>query len=76
MKLNSLAFRLFRTAAVWAVLVLPLAGLTIDWVHRRDIYKGFDARLSQLLTLNIAFSTDQGGPEPKVPRNVGEPLFE
>ncbi len=76
MKLNSLAFRLFRTAAVWAVLVLPLAGLTIDWVHRRDIYKSFDARLSQLLTLNIAFATDQGGPEPKVPRNVGEPLFE
>ncbi|MDX2155152.1 MAG: sensor histidine kinase [Hyphomicrobiaceae bacterium] len=76
MKLNSLAFRLFRTAAVWAVLVLPLAGFTIDWVHKQDIYKTFDARLSQLLTLNIAFSTDQGGPEPKVPRNVGEPLFE
>lgn len=76
MKLNSLAFRLFRTAAVWAVLVLPLAGLIIDWVYRQDIYKNFDARLSQLLTLNIAFSTDQGGPEPKVPRNVGEPLFE
>ncbi|MEZ5853940.1 MAG: ATP-binding protein [Hyphomicrobiaceae bacterium] len=76
MKLNSLAFRLFRTAAVWAVLVLPLAGFMIDWVHRQDIYKSFDARLSQLLTLNIAFATDHGGPEPKVPRNVGEPLFE
>lgn len=76
MKLNSLAFRLFRTAAVWAVLVLPLVGLAIDWVHKRDIYQGFDARLSQLLTLNIAFSTDRSGPEPAVPRNVGEPLFE
>jgi signal transduction histidine kinase len=76
MKLNSLAFRLFRTAAVWAVLVLPLAGLAIDWVHTRDTYQGFDARLSQLLTLNIAFSTDKGGPEPGIPRNVGEPLFE
>ncbi len=76
MKLNSLAFRLFRTAAVWAVLVLPLAGFMIDWVHRQDIYKSFDARLSQLLTLNIAFATDHNAPEPKVPRNVGEPLFE
>jgi signal transduction histidine kinase len=76
MKLNSLAFRLFRTAAVWAVVVLPLAGLTIDWVHKRDTYLSFDARLSQLLTLNIAFSTDKGGPEPTIPRNVGEPLFE
>jgi len=76
MKLNSLAFRLFRTAAVWAVLVLPLAGLAIDWVHTRDTYQSFDARLSQLLTLNIAFSTDRGEPEPGIPRNVGEPLFE
>jgi len=76
MTLNSLAFRLFRTAAVWAVLVLPLAGLAIDWVHTRDTYQSFDARLSQLLTLNIAFSTDRGGPEPGIPRNVGEPLFE
>jgi signal transduction histidine kinase len=76
MKLNSLAFRLFRTAAVWAVLVLPLAGLAIDWVHTRDTYQSFNARLSQLLTLNIAFSTDRGGPEPGIPRNVGEPLFE
>ncbi|MGE0764906.1 MAG: ATP-binding protein [Hyphomicrobiaceae bacterium] len=76
MKLNSLAFRLFRTAAVWAVLVLPLAGLAIDWVHTRDTYQSFDGRLSQLLTLNIAFSTDRGGAEPGVPRNVGEPLFE
>ena len=76
MKFNSLAFRLFRTAAVWAVIVLPLAGLAIDWVHTRDTYQSFDARLSQLLTLNIAFSTDRGGNEPTVPRNVGEPLFE
>jgi signal transduction histidine kinase len=76
MKLNSLAFRLFRTAAVWAVVVLPLAGFAIDWVHKRDTYQSFDARLSQLLTLNIAFSTDRGGPEPGIPRNVGEPLFE
>ncbi|MBS0244234.1 MAG: histidine kinase, partial [Proteobacteria bacterium] len=76
MKFNSLAFRLFRTAAVWAVLVLPAAGFAIDWVHSNDTYKSFDARLSQLLTLNIAFSTDRGGPQPGVPRNVGEPLFE
>ena len=76
MKLNSLAFRLFRTAAVWAVLVLPLAGLAIDWVHSRDTYQSFEARLAQLLTLNIAFSTDRNSGEPGVPRNVGEPLFE
>jgi len=76
MKLNSLAFRLFATAAVWTLLALPLAGLIIDLAHRRDIRASFDARLSQLLTILIAFSTEQGGPEPRYPRNVGEPLFE
>ena len=76
MKLNSLAFRLFATAAVWTLLALPVAGLIIDYAHRRDIRLSFDARLSQLLTILIAFSTEQGGPEPRYPRNVGEPLFE
>ena len=76
MKVNSLAFRLLATAAVWTLLALPLAGLIIDLAHRRDIKESFDARLSQLLTIIIAFSTEQGGPEPRYPRNVGEPLFE
>ncbi len=76
MKLNSLGFRLLTTAAVWAVLVLPLAGFIIDYVHKRDVKNAFDDRLNQLLTLIIAFSTDHGGPEPRFPRNVGEPLFE
>ena len=76
MKLNSLAFRLFATAAVWTLLVLPIAGFIIDTVHKRDVSANFDARLSQLLTLSIAFSTDHGGTEPRFPRNVGEPLFE
>jgi len=76
MKLNSLAFRLFATAAVWAFLVLPAAGLIIDYVHKRDVKQAFDARLDQLLTIITIFSIDHGGPEPRVPRNVGEPLFE
>jgi signal transduction histidine kinase len=76
MKVNSLAFRLFATAAVWTLLVLPVAGLAIDYVRQRELASSHDARLSQLLTLVIAFSTDEGGPEPRFPRNVGEPLFE
>ncbi len=76
MKLNSLAFRLFVTAALCALVVLPLAGFIIDTVHKRDVKEAFDSRLSQLLTIIIAFSTDHGGPDPRYPRNVGEPLFE
>ena len=76
MKLNSLAVRLFATAAVWAVLVLPLAGFIIDYTYDREVRNGFDERARQLLTLEIAFSTDHNEPEPRVPRNPGEPLFE
>lgn len=76
MKVNSLAFRLFATAAVWTLLVLPVAGLAIDYVRQRELASSHDARLSQLLTLVIAFSTDHGGAEPRFPRNIGEPLFE
>ena len=76
MKLNSLAFRLFATAAVWTLLILPVAGLAIDYVRQRELASAHDARLSQLLTLVIAYSTDEGGSEPRFPRNVGEPLFE
>lgn len=76
MKVNSLAFRLFATTAVWMLLVLPVTGLVIDYVRQRELAAGHDARLSQLLTLVIAFSTADGGAEPSFPRNVGEPLFE
>ncbi len=76
MKLNSLAFRLCAAAAVWTLLVLPIAGFIIDTVHKREVKDSFDGRLSQLLTIIIAFSTDHGGLEPRYPRNVGEPLFE
>ncbi len=76
MKLNSLAFRLFATAAVWTFIALPTAGLILDYVHSREVKQAFDARLSQLLTVIISFSIDHGGPEPRVPRNVGETLFE
>ena len=58
MKLNSLAFRLFATAALCALVVLPIAGFIIDTVHKRDVKEAFDSRLSQLLTIIIAFSTD------------------
>jgi len=76
MKLNSLAFRLFATAALWTLLVLAIAGVVIDYVHKREADAAFDARLGQILTQIIAFSTLHEGNEPRVPKIVGEPLFE
>jgi signal transduction histidine kinase len=76
MTLNSLAFRLFATAALWTLLVLAIAGVVIDYVHKREAEAAFDTRISQILTQIIAFSTLHEGEEPRVPKIIGEPLFE
>ena len=47
MKLNSLAFRLFATAAAWTLIVLPLVGLVIYSLISGLIRESFDNRLRQ-----------------------------
>jgi signal transduction histidine kinase len=77
MRVDSLAFRLFATAAIWTLLVLPLFGVLIHSLYRADLERGFDRRLDVLLTVVAADSIDRGGgKEPGHPRDVGEPLFE
>lgn len=75
MRLNSLAFRLFATAAVSTMLILPIAGLIIYSVYRQEVEEGFDERLRQLLTIVHADSIDRAEEEPGTPGQVGEPLF-
>lgn len=75
MKHNSLAFRLFATAAAWTLVVLPMAGLLIYTLYRSDIVNGQDRRLRLLLTVIRADSVDHGGEEPGSPKDAGEPLF-
>ena len=75
MKVNSLAFRLFATAAAWTLIVLPVAGLIIYSVYRQEAEANFDDRLKTLLTVILADSVEDGS-EPSAPRAVGEPLFE
>ncbi len=76
MRLNSLAFRLFATAATWTLIVLPLAGILIFSLYRQEVEDSFDRRIGVLLTVVLADSIDHGGTEPGHPRDVGEPLFE
>jgi signal transduction histidine kinase len=75
MRLNSLAFRLFATAAAWTFLVLPVAGLVLYSLYRQEIEASFDERIRQLLTIVHADSIDNAGNEPGTPGQVGEPLF-
>jgi signal transduction histidine kinase len=76
MKTNSLAFRLFATAAAWVLLVLPIAGTIIYSLYRQEVEVSFDRRLGVLLTVLLNDTIDRGDQEPGEPKDVGEPLFE
>jgi signal transduction histidine kinase len=76
MTLNSLAFRLFATAAAWTLVFLPLAGFLIYSVYRADIVSTHDRRILLLMTVLRNESIERGGgDEPGLPKDVGEPLF-
>jgi signal transduction histidine kinase len=78
MKTNSLAFRLFATAAAWVLLVLPIAGAIIYSLYAQEVETSFDRRLSVLLTVILQDGIDhrETDAEPGMPKDVGEPLFE
>jgi signal transduction histidine kinase len=76
MRLDSLAFRLFATAALWTLLALPLAGLIILSLYRQEVDTSFDERIKTLLLVVYTDSSDHTQGEPGSPRDVGEPLFE
>ena len=74
MKLNSLAFRLFSTAAAWTLIALPIVGLIIYTLIQNLIMDGFDTRL-QTHAWVLQAEAIGAGSEPERPANVGEPLF-
>src|SRR5438128_18225 len=76
MTTNSLAFRLFVTAAAWNLLVLPIAGAIIYSLYRHEVENSFDARIALSLQVVLADTIDHGDDEPGVPKDVGEGLFE
>jgi signal transduction histidine kinase len=73
---NSLAFRLFATAAAWTLVVLPIAGFIIYSLYRKEMLDSHDRRIKLLLTLVRQDSVDHGGSEPGAPKDTGERLFE
>jgi signal transduction histidine kinase len=75
MKPNSLALRLFVTAAAWVLLVLPVAGWIIFARYRHEVVTAFDARISLFLAVVIN-DAEQGSEEgPTEPDYWGEGLF-
>ncbi|MEO1720454.1 MAG: histidine kinase, partial [Pseudomonadota bacterium] len=76
MKFNSLALRLFATAALWTAVILPIAGILIYSIYQRETREDFDSRLKTFLYIVLAESTASGGTTPDKPANIGEALFE
>ena len=75
MKANSLALRLFLTAAAWVLVVMPVAGWIIFARYRHEIVTAFDARISLFLAVVIN-DAEQGAEEaPSEPDYWGEGLF-
>ena len=60
MRLNSLAFRLFASAAAWTLVVVPIAAILLISLYRQTVERSFDARLNVYLTSLVA-STTAGG---------------
>jgi signal transduction histidine kinase len=75
MRTNSLAFRLFAFAAIWSLIVLPIAAATLVSLYRGAVERAFDARLLVHLTNLVAATTTEGGAAPAEPDVIGEPLF-
>ena len=76
MKTNSLAFRLFVTAAAWVLVVLPIAGWIIFSRYRYEALTTFDTRISFFLTVVISDADEHSESGPTSPNNWGEGLFE
>jgi len=75
MRLNSLAFRLFASAAAWTLIVLPATAILLTSLYRNAVERNFDARLNVYLTSLVAATTSAGGTQPKAPANLGEAVF-
>ncbi|HEV3241836.1 MAG TPA: ATP-binding protein [Methyloceanibacter sp.] len=75
MRPNSLAFRLFASAAAWTLVVLPVAAVLLLSLYRHAVERSFDARLNVYLTSLIASTTAEGTSAPKAPANLGAPDF-
>ena len=76
MRLNSLAFRLFVTAAAWVLVVLPVAGWIIYSRYEHEARIAFDSRIAFFLTVVISDADEQPENAPNAPNNWGEGLFE
>ena len=75
MRPNSLAFRLFASAAAWTLVVLPVTAILLISLYREALERNFDARLNVYLTSLVASTARDGATTPAAPADFGQPIF-
>lgn len=76
MRVNSLAFRLFASAAAWALIVLPIMAIILISLFRGAVERGFDARLDAYLTNLLAGSINAETGKLLPSPDIGSPQFD
>lgn len=73
---QSIATRLFASAAFWSVLILLVAGIVLSALNRRSVETEFDGRLGVYLQALVADVATPGDDSRTSPGQLGEPQFE
>src|SRR3954454_1197238 len=76
MRANSLALRLFFSAATWTVVILVVTGIILSSFYRQAVERAFDRRLGVYLRTLVADVATPEDSNEKFPQSLGEPLFE
>jgi signal transduction histidine kinase len=76
MRANSLALRLFFSAATWTVVILVVTGIVLSSLYRGAVERAFDRRLGVYLRTLVADVATPDEANDKFPQSLGEPLFE
>src|SRR5579871_6032306 len=76
MRANSLALRLFFSAATWTVVILLITGIVLSSLYRAAAERSFDGRLGVYLRTLVADVANPDEASDKFPQSLAEPLFE
>jgi signal transduction histidine kinase len=76
MRANSLALRLFLSAAAWTVVILVVTGIVLSTLYRGAVERSFDRRLGVYLRTLVADIAAPDEASDRFPQSLGEPLFE
>jgi len=76
MRANSLALRLFFSAAAWTVVILIVTGVILSSLYRGGVERAFDRRLIGYLRTLVADVATPDEANDRFPQSLGEPLFE